>query len=491
MEGPARTGKSFALVTHAMAVCEWFPGAKLLFIRQTRKSMNNSVLTLWEDVLGRDHPALLPRKQKRTRDDYIFPYAETVVDGVEYKGVSEVHLIGFDNPERLMSCEYDGIYVFEATETSLHAWSLAYSRLSNAHVPWNYQIADCNPGASTHWLNLRADERKRVGDEETDEPKMERICTKLEDNPKMYDEATGEWTELGKAYNIKLDNLPPVERARLRDGKWVSQSGQVYPSWDTSKHMVRGKLSRVQDVWWLQPVEMDGIKGDFQARSIAYFVVGVDWGYFPDPGSAALYAVDDHQRAFVCQEWHTTKKPMDWWAKKLISWTNKYGVRAIICDVPQEKVDTLNAMMGGKLSDRGKRIAQLAKKGPGSVLAGIDIVRWALEDDEDGEPRLRYLTTAPMTEDPYLVDEMLPTGGAKEYPGYVFVPREDGKVNKAQPIDRDNHGLDRDRYVSNYLWENRHSAKPIPKKIENPGTMGAILNKKKEIHDAFKEAMRR
>lgn len=471
-EGPARTGKSFTLVTYARLLCEWFPGVKILFVRQTRKSLNHSILTLWEDVLGPDHPAIKPPKTTRNRDEYCFPYAEQEIDGAQYRGVSEVHLIGMDNPERLMSTEYDVIFVFEATELTLRAWSLAQSRLSRGHLPWNFMVADCNPASATHWLNLMADERAMIGDAETDRPKMLRIRTKLQDNPKFWDASRGAWTPQGNAYNRVLDNLPPVERARLRDGLWVSQSGQVYANWDPDKHVVQGKLE-LRDVhgtkrWWLTALDLQGLERVFADRRVAWFGIAVDWGYLPDPGSAALYAFDDRGRAFVCEEWHVTKKGLDWWAQKILWWQKKYDVRAIVCDTPQEKVDALNVMLHGKLNSQGDPIAQVAKKGPGSIMAGIDIVRFALDDDEEGEPRLRYLATASQMEDPYLREVMAPTGGVKEYPGYIYAPREDGRPNKELPVDRNNHALDRDRYMATYAWGNAHKARVEPAEPPTP-----------------------
>jgi len=492
LEGPARTGKSFGLCLYARTLCEWFPGVKGLFVRQTRKSLNASILTLWEDLLGKDHPVLLPRRQKRTRDDYIFPYAENTVDEVTYKGVSEIHLIGMDNPERLMSTEYDFIFVFEATELSLRAWALAFSRLSNGHLPWNFQVADCNPAAETHWLNLRADEPEMEGNQETGQNKMLRIPTNLKDNPKFWDSERKAWTPQGVAYNRKLDNLPPLERARLRDGKWVSASGQVFEAWRQDHHVVQGKLRKRQleshHEWYLDPIRDEFGNGDFEQRTVEYFLVGVDWGFRPDPGTAALYAVDDHGRLFVVFEYYITGKALDWWAQKIVGWQKRYDVRAIICDVPEEKSRTLNDMMGHKLGMDGRPIARVAKKGTGSVASGIDILRWHLDDDEDGEPRLRYFATSPMVTDSYLVDEMVPTCGPKEYPGYVYHVRVDGKPNKDAPVDLNNHAIDRDRYVATYNWDNKHRSRKVPELVKNPGTLGAQLNMSKRIKDAFKAA---
>ena len=124
LEGPAGTGKTFGLVYLAHTWSEWFPGARGYFVRQTRKSLNESAMSLYEDLLGYGHPVLKGNRARPNRDKYTYPYAETVVDGVRYAGQSEIYLVGMDNPDRLMSTEGDWAMFFEGTEGTLREGEL-------------------------------------------------------------------------------------------------------------------------------------------------------------------------------------------------------------------------------------------------------------------------------------------------------------------------------------------------------------------------------
>lgn len=446
--------------------------------------MNSSVLDLFEDILGHDSPVLSPRRMKSTRDFYTFPHARKVTkSGKVYEGESQIDLLGMDNPERVMSTQYDFMFFFEATEGSLRAWDLLSSRMRRGTIPWNFMVADCNPAHAAHWLNIRADERRKVSAElaaelgdrfDPNAPKMYRVCTKLKDNPKYWDYANDCWTPEGAAYNIILSGMSPTEQKRLMDGLWVSQHGQVYGDFHHDKHVIQGRLKQktADNSWWLYPVQIldwkqkPVLEGDFAKRRIKWFGIGVDWGYLPDPGTAGLYAVDYEDRVFLVKEAYVTQKGMDWWADLIIGWQKEFDVRAIICDVSPERCAKLNDMLGGKLNDKGEPIAQAAKKGPGSILAGIEVMRFGLKDDETGEPRFRYLATAPQIEDQLLIDRRIPTGGVLEFSSYLYPPHQDDKTNKQLPLDMHNHAMDRDRYFLTYAWGNTHNGPRAPRNPE-------------------------
>lgn len=492
-EGPAGTGKTFGLALFARLLCETYPGILGLIVRQTRKSLNSSFLDIWEnEILGHSHPALNPPRKRSHRDEYIFPYDEMEVDGVQYKGRSQIDLVGMDSPERIMSTQYDFCFFIEATEGFLHAWDLIGSRLRRFYVnrfgrPWSLQVADVNPAHAGHWLNVRADEPFRPNPElievlgYTEEEvegwtNMHRIRTTLKDNPKYWDAKAKRWTPEGGMYNMTLDRMSPVNQKRLRDGLWVSESGQVYAGFKHERHVVNGKLVKRKDdygQWRLEPVtgKVWGKTGvalpeDFKSRLVAYFIIAVDWGFSPDPASVGLYAMDEQGHAFRVKGYYQTNVGLDEWARRIVDWQKTYDVRAIVCDHPPEKVAKLNDMLGHKLNDLGQPIAMTAKKGPGSILAGIETVRWALKDHETtGEPRLRFFANALENEpDPELIAARVPTDPIKEFDSYRFPGRTDNEnqANKELPIDRDNHGMDEIRYFSTHVWSNQYRPFHVP-----------------------------
>ena len=483
-EGGVGTGKTFQLCIFLVVLCRIFPGIRILLVRQTRISLNDSVLeTLEEEVLGQGHPACTPERNRANRPAYVWPDARTVVDGIEYKGRSRMVLGGMDKPERFMSTQFDVIAFVEATEGHSKAWGQLSTRTRRYHItrfgkPWSLQIADCNPAGARHWLNLRADEPVEIKDESVlkrlgitaeqarETNAMHRIKTHIKDNPKFWDAEAEDWTDQGAAYMVTLYKLPPDQRKALLDGLWTNQTGQVYSIFKHEKHVVNGRLVERKDdyrKWWLEPAgkPIFGVQPllepDFEARPVSYFVIGNDWGYEPDPGVCHLYAIDEHGRAFMVMEWYQTNVLMDDWCKRIIELQRKYDVRAIVTDGPQERVDTLNQMLGGKLNDRGEPIAIKGEKKPGSILAGIDIVRFAMGDDATGEPKLRFFSGALQNSaSDYLLKHHAPTDTLKEFDGYVYHERNDDKPNKPLPLDKDNHGMDAMRYVMMHLFGNSY-----------------------------------
>lgn len=114
-------------------MCRKYPGARALVVRKTRESLTETVLVTWErDVLGPDHPILTSRPSlRRVRQSYQFPNASVVVLG------------GMDKPDKVLSSEWDLVYVPEATELDLVDWETLGGRLRAGAVPYQQIIADC------------------------------------------------------------------------------------------------------------------------------------------------------------------------------------------------------------------------------------------------------------------------------------------------------------------------------------------------------------
>lgn len=228
MEGPAGTGKTRAILTRVAWLCEEYPGVRALICRQTRVSCTESILvTLERDVFPPGFPGL-GDVTRAGRHEYTFPNGSTLVVG------------GLDRPERLYSTEWDVVYVAEATEITEDAWEKFARAMRNKAIPmgvgggplqegedratepdgspsfWTQRIADCNPGAPSHWLNQRCIAGR-----------MRRLLSRHTDNPSL----TG-------AFLDGLASLTGHRRARLYEGRWVSAEGSVYPEFDDARHVV-------------------------------------------------------------------------------------------------------------------------------------------------------------------------------------------------------------------------------------------------------------
>lgn len=193
--GPAGTGKTRAALEKINWFCDAHPGVRVLVCRETRVSLTESVLVTWENkVLWQGHPALKGDASRANRHSY------------RYDNGSEVIVGGLDNPDRIMSTEYDMIYVAEATETREEAWEKLLTRLRNDKGPYHQAIADCNPAAPQHWLNQRAIRGQMI-----------RLLSLHKDNPSCTEEYLG-----------RLAQLSGHRRARLFEGKWVAAEGSVF-----------------------------------------------------------------------------------------------------------------------------------------------------------------------------------------------------------------------------------------------------------------------
>jgi hypothetical protein len=416
IEGPAGTGKTRGVLEKVNFLCETYPGIRVLFLRATRTSMNESVLETWENkVLWPSHPCLMPVRSRETRSHY------------EYPNGSHVVLFGLDKPGRTFSSEYDVVIVFEAWETLFDAWQKLARCMRNNVLPWQQRIADTNPAEENHWINeLAADPEERMG----------RLLSRHVDNP-----------TLTAAYLEDLRLLKGVNRARLFEGRWVSVEGQVWPSFTWSKHVLSAARFRHEGYWWL---DIDGWPADRKRVRIEKWYGSIDWGY-KDPGVFQAWGVDGDGRAYRAIEIYRTGKTIDWWAEQIARVNRVVDLRQIFCDHDPGKIEKLN----DRLSRPGRRNAgRLAINANKAIEAGVDHVRDMLDGDANG-PFMYFLNSAAMTTDADRVRDRLPWCTEREIGSYVFPKGTDGKPRKTEKPDPacEDHGCDATRYFAMGVWK--------------------------------------
>ena len=209
--GPSGTGKSRACLEKINALCELHPGIRVLMVRKTRKSLSESVLAELERKVLPPSSPLLSGADRQHRSKYAYPNG------------SEVILAGLDDVSRIMSSQFDVVYVAEATEITEHDLEILVSRLRNNALrdkktgqPWHQVICDCNPCFPSHWLKKRCDREQ-----------MTYIESRHEDNPACTPD-----------YLERLRQLSGVRRKRLYSGLWVAAEGAVYSEWDRNVHLL-------------------------------------------------------------------------------------------------------------------------------------------------------------------------------------------------------------------------------------------------------------
>jgi PBSX family phage terminase large subunit len=392
LSGPAGTGKSRACLEKVHACCLRWPGSRWLVVRKTRESLTESGLVTFEQkVLPRNSP-IAEGPQRRMRQAYHYPNGSEVVVG------------GLDKPSKVMSTEYDGIYVQEAIELYENDFESLTTRLRNGVMPFQQLIGDTNPDAPTHWLKRRADADKTA-----------MLESRHEDNPVLWDAALGRWTEAGVQYIARLDNLSGVRLQRLRYGRWVAAEGVVYEGWDRNIHLI--------DRFPI-PVTWRRIRS-------------IDFGY-TNPFSCQFWAIDHDGRMFLYREIYKSQRTVAEHAEviKAISGTDYF--EATVADHDAEDRATLH--------QHGIRTVPAYK----AISPGIQAIQDRLKMAGDGRPRLFVFRDALVERDELLVESKKPTSTAEEFDGYMWPKGQDGRAVREVPIDADNHAMDSMRYAAAY-----------------------------------------
>lgn len=357
LSGPAGTGKSRACLEKLHAAAAAHPRFRGLIVRKTRESASESALFTYEEhVLGPLHPLVVDGPQRRFRQVYRYDNGARIVVG------------GLDKPSKIMSTEFDMIYVQEATELDEADWLALTTRLRNHALPHQQLIADCNPDAPTHWLYLRC---------QAGHTKL--MHSRHEDNPVLYDGA--DWTSEGRVYLELLDRLGYIdpttgertgaEYRRLRLGLWVQASGLVYGVWADGPP--DGNVTEAADY-------EDG------AGSLFWFV---DDGYAGklDP-KTGHYTADSHPRVFLLVQQRgdgTLCVFAEHYAVETLSDDHIEAVQALPYPPPDfAAVDKSAAELKGRLHT----IGVYTRNGPADVEESIKEARRALALDKNGRRRV-------------------------------------------------------------------------------------------------------
>lgn len=418
LAGPAGTGKSRACLEklHLLAILN--PGMRGLITRKTQTSLAGTALDTWRKFV-------ITEATLNGDVEYYGGSAEHPPQ-YRYKNGSAIFIGGLDKPIRIMSSEYDVVYVQEATELNLTDWEFILTRLRNWKISFQQIIADCNPSAPTHWLKKRA----ATG-------KLTMLESRHEDNPRLFTD-DGEITPEGVEYMKKLDALTGVRYLRLRLGQWVAAEGMIYEEFDTTKHLV-------------DPFE---IPEDWQR----YW--SVDFGY-SNPFVCQWWAEDPDGRLFMYREIYHSQRLVRDHAKQILDqvvecqsccgddsedhicwkcprcyaeWTEPEPLW-ITCDHDAEGRAQLEKYLGLGTTAANKEVSN-----------GIQAVQARLKRRGDGTYGMHFMRGARIEMDAELSQAHKPTSTEEEIPGYVWARTKDDQA-KEEPVKEDDHGMDAARYV--------------------------------------------
>src|SRR5690554_5962980 len=147
--GPAGTGKSRVCLEKLNLMALLNPGMRALIVRKTSVSLGSTTLVTWREQVIKE--ALV------TGAVHFYGGSPQEAAAYRYDNGSAVVVGGMDKPTKIMSSEYDVVFVDEATELVVDDWEAISTRLRHGHMSFQQLLAACNPDAPTHWLKLRCD----------------------------------------------------------------------------------------------------------------------------------------------------------------------------------------------------------------------------------------------------------------------------------------------------------------------------------------------
>lgn len=378
--GPAGTGKSTAILAKVHNICMRTPHVRVLMVRKTKASMAETALKTFEaGILGQGHP-LLSGPTRINRKNYVYPNGARIV------------IAGMDNPARIMSSDYDLVYVQEATELSEEDWDMLTTRLRNNVLHYQALIGDCNPDSEKHWLYKRWQAAK-----------LKMLNSKHSDNPKLWD---GEkWTDEGLSYLQRLQNLGGVRLKRYFEGIWASAENAVFEEYDAQRHIMYGALP-----------------------NFTRYYSGVDWG-FTHPGAIVTFGQTRDGDLILVDEILRTKQTVEWWVQQAKTVNARFKPLNFVCD-PAQPAHIQS------LRNQGINAIKASSK----IQFGLSVINERLKKGS-----LRFHINSLKYPDPELQADKKPIRLTDEMPGYVW------DANKEIPIDNENDAISAMRYVLSFI----------------------------------------
>lgn len=393
LSGAYETGKTLAALTKLHALLVKYPKSRAFITRQTYKSLLATALVTYENKVLPVHPD--------SPDSPIVKYGKSKPEFYQYPNGSHLLIVGMDNPDKILSGEFDFGYVNQAEEITLDAWEKLVARCTGraGNAPYTQVMGDCNPSFPQHWILHRA--------------ALKLFEQRHEHNPSLFDPKTGDWTEQGRRTITILSSLTGLRKLRGYEGRWVAAEGVVYEFTDAHR-IARDNVPEIKR-WYLS----------------------IDFGY-TNPFVCQLWGVDSDGRAYLWSEVYMTRRTVNAHIPAIKAMIGDRRIEAIFADHDAEDRATLH--------ENGLATSPARK----DIALGIQLVQDRLKIQPDGKPRLYVVEDACVEYDTTLYREypgdLHPCCTEHEFAVYAYPPSKEGKSDKEEPLDVYNHGMDGARY---------------------------------------------
>jgi phage terminase large subunit len=399
--GPAGTGKTVACVWKCHFAAMKYPESRILMARQTQEAIKSGALATYMNLVKPlDYGVTTFGGNKFSPAEFQYPNG------------SRIMVVGMDKPDKVLSTEFDLIYVNEVAEMREEAWETLRGRLRNGKVPYQMIFGDLNPSGIRHWANLRIKSGKTRG-----------IQSKHQDNPSLWDAVREDWTAMGDEYvNKNLAGMTGLRRKRFFEGLWASAEGVVYDHFDPSIH-----VREVDTTGWRVAMGVDvGTKNPTCVLTV-----------YQDPKSEAVHVGREYYRSGMS-------------SAKILHAIRSEADR---CDPDFIAIDpsAIAYILDLQSGDREEGWRPLpAYPADNDILVGIQRVKTLIEaETEPPEEFLNEEDEAFWAPEPLFSVDPSCENLIEEFGMYAFAPN--AKIETDKPVKEDDHSMDALRYVASRL----------------------------------------
>lgn len=464
--GGAGAGKTTAVCLKLFLLSVKYPGVKALVTRNSYVALVKSALDTFERVvkqcgyeIGKKNagPNVIYRLGESKPTKYIFPYGKYIDKDPEspwfgrvYEGQSEILIASLSNAKDELGAEYDYVYVNQPELISEEDWGFLVTRANGrrGHAPYPQLFGDPNPEHERHWIKLggytvdneetlttasgisyprdgyiRDGAKLLDGEgEEIKDVKWRLMKSTYRDNPTIWNHKLDVFTKQGEEMVERLkQSLSPVMAKRLIESEWCSFEGLVFgDTLNRTRHLRprREYINQINDNW---------------ERYWCF-----DFGY-DDPFTFHIFAKNPDKEQYVCYKYIChTKRTINEHAEQIKNITiGEPRPKLIVADRNPESISILEQELGMNIIS--------AKKGPGSIKAGCNVLIDMLKNDE-----LVFLEDSLVEEDMTMRSKKQPIGFIEEAENYRW------DLNKLEeiPIGGQDHSIDPVRYLFTHIKAN-------------------------------------
>ena len=422
--GPYETGKSFGLELKFYLMNAKYPNCRSLMIRKRYKDLVGSGIEMLRDNVivnpWQPHPlghSKCPVEVYGGTDE---------PKSLKFKNGSIIYFRGFDDPTKVLSAQYDFVYVVQAEELELQDWEQLLGRCTGRanNAPYPQVMGDCNPSGPNHWIK----HRKSLEFYEQRHRDNPWLCKVDPEDPENEDKDA--YTDEGKRTMKVLHTYSGTLRQRALEGRWVSPQGIVFDDLNVDIHIIEGRGFTVPESW-------------LKFRSI-------DFGQ-SNPFVCQWWAVDELNIMYLYREIYYANRHIEEHAQLINELSEGENIQYTVVD-----------------SEAASEIETLRRHGIWTTHAdkekiyGIQLMHERFKvSPADNTSSIYFLNNSLYEEDPKLAEKFHPKTTFDSLISLIYPEKKTGSDRDEEPVKRHDHGFDACRYAIVSQDSNTRAARHI------------------------------